>query len=90
MISDEEYRSVQIALALRPEQGDLIKGGRGLRKIRWAGKQKGKRGGFRIIYYWDVKSETIYLLLIYPKTAQDDLTLEQQKILSKLVMEGLE
>ncbi len=90
MMSDEDYRKLQTALALRPEQGDLIKGGRGLRKIRWGGKHQGKRGGLRVIYYWDVKNETIFMLLVYPKTAQSELTPEQQKILSRLVMEGLE
>jgi len=55
----EEYRSLQIALMLRPEQGPVIKGGGGLRKIRWAKKGAGKRGGVRVIYYWYPQEETI-------------------------------
>jgi len=45
LLSDEEYRSLQEALLLRPETGDVIPGGGGLRKIRWRMSGKGKRGG---------------------------------------------
>jgi mRNA-degrading endonuclease RelE of RelBE toxin-antitoxin system len=51
LLPDEDYRTLQIALVLRPEQGPLIKGGGGLRKVRWAPKRVGKRGGVRVIYY---------------------------------------
>jgi len=50
LLPDEDYRTLQIALLLRPEQGPLIKGGGGLRKVRWALKGVGKRGGVRVIY----------------------------------------
>jgi mRNA-degrading endonuclease RelE of RelBE toxin-antitoxin system len=55
---DDEYRTLQAALLLRPEQGRLMPGTGGLRKIRWGGKGHGKSGGFRIIYFWDKGSET--------------------------------
>jgi hypothetical protein len=51
LLADDEYRSLQLALLLRPESGRLIPGGGGLRKMRWSLKGKGKRGGCRIIYY---------------------------------------
>lgn len=35
LLEDEQYRALQLALLLRPEQGPLIPGGGGLRKIRW-------------------------------------------------------
>jgi hypothetical protein len=34
-VDDEAYRALQLALVLRPEQGALIRGGEGLRKLRW-------------------------------------------------------
>lgn len=55
LLEDDEYKSLQIALLLRPEQGSIIPGSSGLRKVRWAIKGKGKRGGLRVIYYWDPK-----------------------------------
>jgi len=87
LLEDEEYRALQLALLLRPEQGALIPGSGGLRKLRWGQKAKGKRGGYRIIYYWDKKLEILYMLLVYAKTRQEDLTPAQIKVLSKLVKE---
>jgi mRNA-degrading endonuclease RelE of RelBE toxin-antitoxin system len=88
-LSDDEYRALQWSLVLRPAQGKLIRGSGGLRKVRWRSGGRGKRGGVRVIYYWDALAETIYMLLIYAKTKQEDLTPEQLKMLSKLVREEL-
>jgi mRNA-degrading endonuclease RelE of RelBE toxin-antitoxin system len=84
-IADDEYRMLQTALLLRPEQGALIPGTGGLRKIRWAGKGHGKRGGYRVIYYLDSVSGTLYMLHIYSKNEQDDLTPQQTRLLRQLV-----
>ena len=53
LLSDDEYRSLQLALLLRPEQGALIRGSGGLRKIRWGAGARGKRGAVRVVYFWD-------------------------------------
>ena len=87
LLSDEEYRAIQFALGLRPEQGVVIPGSRGIRKIRWGQEGRGKRGGIRIIYFWHGPTERIYMLLAYRKSEQDDLTEEQIRILSRLVEE---
>ena len=87
LLSAEQYRSLQLALLLRPEQGDVMIGGGGLRKLRWSLRGKGKRGGIRVIYYWDTKQEIFYMLLAYSKSQQEDLTAEQIKILKRLVRE---
>ena len=89
LLKDEEYRALQLALLFRPEQGVLIPGSGGLRKIRWRQKGKGKRGGCRVIYYWDKKQETFYMLLVFAKSKQEDLTPTQMKVLTKLVKEEL-
>ena len=70
---------------MRPEQGPLIPGTGGLRKIRWGGRGHGKSGGYRIIYYWDGRIETFYMLYLYPKNEQEDLTAYQAKLLGQLV-----
>jgi hypothetical protein len=88
LLTDEEYRMLQTALMFRPDAGDVIRGGGGLRKVRWNLPGRGKRGALRVIYYWD-PPETIYMLLPYKKTDQDDLTPEQLKFLRNMVKEWL-
>ena len=87
LFPDEDYRTLQIALLLRPEQGPLIKGGGGLRKVRWAPKGVGKRGGVRVIYYWRPDERVFYMLFAYAKSAQEDLTADQLRVLARIVRE---
>ena len=87
MLPDDEYRALQLALVFRPEQGPVIRGGGGLRKVRWGAGGRGKRGGARIIYYWDKARGTFYMLFAYSKSEQEDLTPEQLQVLSRLVRE---
>lgn len=88
-LSDESYAEFQQVLIFRPDAGRLIPGGGGLRKIRWRTSNSGKRGGLRIIYYWDAPNDIIYLLLIYQKSHQKDLSPTQLRTLRNLVKEWL-
>jgi len=88
LLPDENCRQFQLFLWLRPEAGDLIRGSGGLRKVRWELPGRGKRGGLRIIYYWDAPDH-IFLLLPYQKSKQEDLTPDQLKRLSAIVKEWL-
>ena len=87
LLSDDSYHALQIALLLRPEHGPLIRGSSGLRKVRWAAGGKGKRGGIRVIYYWDRATDTVYMLYAYPKSEREDLTPSQIKTLGRIVRE---
>ncbi len=68
-----------------PKQGDVIQGTGGLRKIRVASKNKGKRGGARVIYYFLDEKHRFYLLTIYGKNEMSDLAVEQIKQLRKFM-----
>jgi hypothetical protein len=48
---------------------------------------RGKRGGIRLIYYWDSIGQTFYLVYLYAKNEQGDLTSTQLKVLARLVRE---
>lgn len=85
MLTDEEYLELQNSLIARPDTGKVIRGSGGIRKMRWAGSGHGKKGGYRIIYYWLRREEIILMLLIYPKIEQDDLTPKQLKMLKSIV-----
>ena len=82
---DNDYRLLQNRLIEFPEAGDLIKGSKGLRKVRWTLEGRGKRGGVRVIYYWARSDYQIFMLYAYAKNAQEDLTKEQLSVLKKLV-----
>jgi hypothetical protein len=51
---------------------------------------KGKRGGARIIYFWDEPSETFYMLYAYRKSEREDLTAQQLRVLRRVVREEFE
>src|SRR5205807_3824525 len=87
LLDDQEFHSLQLALLHRPERGAVIRGSSGLRKVRWSLPGQGKRGGLRIIYFWDEASATFYLLYAYPKNEQENLTARQLQMLSRLVRE---
>jgi len=88
-LTEEEYKELQAVLLIHPQAGSLIPGSNGLRKVRWKAKGTGKRGGLRVIYYWDVPGETIYLLLPYRKSDREDLSKAALKVLANLVKEYL-
>jgi hypothetical protein len=85
LLPENEYRELQSFLIVRPDAGPTISGGGGLRKLRWAAKGHGKSGGVRVIYYWVTAEERVYLIFIYPKNVQDDLTDKQLKALRAIV-----
>ena len=88
LLPDEAYRHLQMALMVRPEAGDFIRGSGGLRKVRWKVVGGGKRGGLRVIYYWDPPG-TVYMLFAYRKSQQEDLTPAQLRLLRGAVREWL-
>ena len=45
----------------------------------------GKQGGLRVIYYHLERFDIYLLLLLYPKSKQDDLTVEQKRLLRQWV-----
>lgn len=87
LLTDEEYRQLQLALVVRPDLGDLIPGSGGLRKVRWSLSGRGKRGGVRTIYYWAVRRDQILMLLMYAKNEQENLTNDQLKVLRRIIEE---
>lgn len=76
---------MQNELVADPMRGDLIKGGGGIRKLRYAVTGRGKSGGVRVIYYLKRIDDLIYMLVIYPKSRKDDLSPDEIEQLRKLV-----
>lgn len=81
---DESERMDFISfIANNPEAGPIIAGSGGLRKVRWQGNGKGKRGGVRIIYYVAGSTGTIWLLTIYGKNVKDTIPAHILRLLKK-------
>lgn len=85
LLTPESFRQLQLVLSDDPRCAPVIRGSGGLRKIRWAGKGRSKRGGIRVIYYYAPTPDVLLLLLAYEKTEQDDLTLQQLRTLRQIV-----
>jgi mRNA-degrading endonuclease RelE of RelBE toxin-antitoxin system len=79
LLSEDERRDLIDYLAANPLAGDVMPETGGVRKVRYSGRGKGKRGGYRVIYYVFDEGAPLYALLIYGKDEQDDLTAEQRK-----------
>jgi len=82
VLSEAEHDSLILYVAQYPEAGALIPETGGLRKLRWASKGKGKRGGSRVIYYFHDIEVPLFLMAIYAKNVQTDLSAQQRTALA--------
>lgn len=73
-LSDDEYAALQRHLSDSPESGDVVPGTGGVRKVRWAVKGRGKRGGVRVVYVARVAKDVIWLLTIYAKNEVENIS----------------
>lgn len=89
-LADDEYRQIQNTLLEKPEAGVLIKGTGGLRKLRSGIKDRGKRGGLRLIYYWHKSIDRFYMITLFDKSEMSDLTRDEIRSLRILVRNWIE
>ena len=89
LFTDEDLAELQLTLLENPAAGDLIKEGRGLRKLRVPLPGRGKSGGARVIYYHWVSEQQCYLIYAYAKNVAENLTKAQLKALADVMQEVL-
>jgi hypothetical protein len=87
--ADDVLRAIQGDLLANPTRGTVVPGLGGIRKARAENpaRGKGKRGGFRYMYYFWEYDDEIYLLSIFDKGQQEDLTEKQKAALRAVVAE---
>ena len=85
LMDDDHYRELQEVLIGNPDAGDVIPGSGGLRKLRWRLAGQGKRGGVRVIYYRVMAAGHIYMLYVYAKSEEEDLSRDQLRALRQIV-----
>lgn len=86
-LDDDAFLRLQALLATNPLAGDVMPGTGGLRKVRYADvrRQKGKRGGLRVVYYYWLGGAQFWLFTLYDKDTAVDLTHAQQQQLKALL-----
>jgi hypothetical protein len=87
LLSDHEKDDLIAYLAINPAAGVLIQGTNGLRKLRWARGDRGKSAGVRIIYYFHNRNMPLYLLALFGKNEQANLSMEEKKRISRATSE---
>jgi len=87
-MDDDAYTMLQWALALHPEAGAVIPASGGVRKLRWAGSGRGKRGGLRVIYYWRRSASEIWMLTLYAKNEAENIPAHVLKAIKQEIEHG--
>jgi hypothetical protein len=77
--SDDERVEFVDYIAANPEAGDVIPETGGVRKVRWARAGLGKRGGARVVYFYHDANRPLYLLMVYAKAQQENLSPEGKR-----------
>lgn len=85
LLAEDEREALVFYLSCHPESGVLVRETGGLRKLRWGIGSKGKRGGARVIYYFHSERMPLYLLTIYAKGEQAELTPDDRRQLKSCV-----
>ena len=79
LMSEVDRQKMEAAIIADLARAPLLRGTGGIRKLRWTGLGRGKRGGIRTIYFHHAGPEAIYMLTAYAKAGRDDLTRRRQK-----------
>jgi hypothetical protein len=85
LLDASERKSLIDYLAMHPRAGDLIEGTGGIRKLRWGRANRGKSSGVRVIYYFHDERMPLFLLTIFGKNEQANLSKAERNDLAKLV-----
>jgi hypothetical protein len=88
-VSAEVLTRIQYDLVKNPECGDIVKGTHGVRKARVAdpNSSRGKSGSYRYLYLYLEHVGRIYLLYLFSKGDQADLSSDQRRIIGALTQQ---
>lgn len=68
-----------------PKIGAVMRGTGGVRKMRFAFEQRGKRGSVRVIYVDFEVYQKIFLITAYPKNEKDNLTESERSEIKQMI-----
>ena len=85
-LGDDELHQLQETLLENPKAGKVIRGTKGLRKIRIAFEGQRKSGSGRVAYVDFTVHETVYLITAYPKSEKDNLSKAERNSIAKMIV----
>jgi hypothetical protein len=71
--SEDERGAFAAFIATHPNEGDVVQGSGGVRKVRWSRSGSGKSGGVRVVYFVRNELGELVLLFMYAKSKLDSL-----------------
>lgn len=80
-LSEEERRAIVDHFAANPDSGVPIPGSGGARKLRWAMRGGGKRGGVRVVSVYSGPAVPIFLLALFAKGEKATMTKKELNLL---------
>jgi hypothetical protein len=86
-LGDNELRQLQEALLENPKAGKVIRGTKGLRKIRIAFEGQGKSGSGRVAYVDFAICDILYLITAYSKSEKDNLSKAERNAIAKMIVQ---
>jgi hypothetical protein len=66
-VAAAEHVAIVNAIAANPTDGDEVRGSGGVRKVRFAGRGKGKSGGYRVMTAYFRPAVPVYLIALLSK-----------------------
>jgi hypothetical protein len=73
-LTEAERAKIIDEIAASPAAGDVIPDTGGARKVRFAGRGKGKSGGYRVITFYAGARIPVFLLALYSKGERANIT----------------
>jgi hypothetical protein len=86
-LSDVERLEIVAFLAENPIAGVVMPGTGGARKIRFAGRGKGKSGGYRVVSYYAGDEMPVFLLNVFSKGERANLSHAERNTLRQVLAE---
>lgn len=86
-MSEDEIEAVEQLVARDPQSGMAIAGTGGCRKIKVAGRGKGKSGGYRVVTFFSGDTIPVFLITVFGKGEKDNLSKGERNGLAQLTKE---